>query len=134
MDSLHFALTVLAAWTDEMGKDIWHWVLANFNLVAIVGAFRMWSMSEHRKTAKALEAQRAELAEQLATMAKRVADQSHGENVVLAAAIQENTAISTRAFHEANSVNQKIAAIGAEQNVLATQQNAMQDERDRDKT
>ena len=32
MDHLYFALLVLVTWTDEIGKDIWHWVLANFNM------------------------------------------------------------------------------------------------------
>ena len=71
MDTLHYIALVLVTWTDEMGKDVWHWVLANFNMVAIVGAFRMWSMAEHRKTARALEAQRAELAAQIAATAKQ---------------------------------------------------------------
>ena len=51
---------------------------------------------------------------------------SHREHSKSMKAIKENTEISTQAFDQANSVNQKIASIGAEQVLLQAQQNAIQ--------
>jgi hypothetical protein len=144
MDELTHAFALLVATSDNLGRDVWKWFLANFNMIAIVGAYRFWSMSEHRKTARALEKDReklaaelvaatASLAELVAATAKSAASQSHNENTQLATKIDANTEISTRAFHEANSVKETIAAIGAEQVVLAAQHNAQLSEMKKDR-
>ena len=65
-----------------------------------------------------LAAEASRVAAVAVNAAAHVAAQVVVENAKLASAIADNTDISTKAFHEANSVNLKIAAIGMEHNAL----------------
>ena len=92
--------------------------LGNLDIVVILTALRMWSQSEHRRTAEALRVARKELAETVAATAATTAATSTAQNAEILKEVQTNTSISTQAFHEANSVNQKIAALREDQNSL----------------
>jgi hypothetical protein len=56
-------------------------------------------------------------------IASRAAQHVSRETAKLGKAIDLNTDISTKAFHEANSVNLKIQAIGVEHNALQRETN-----------
>lgn len=99
-------------------------------LLTVVAGFVYQAYDANRRRKWDLEDRKA-LAKTVTSAADGVAIKAEQQTKQLATAIKENTEISTKAFHEANSVNQKIANIGAEQVTLAAQQNAMQDERDK---
>jgi hypothetical protein len=61
--------------------------------------------------------------------AKAVAVQANMERSKIVEAIQENTEISTKAFEEANTINQKIASLGIEHNTLQREKQENDDNR-----
>src|SRR6188768_3846106 len=84
---------VLAAQTTlEMARD-WFFgrFLANFDIVVILTALRMWSQSEHRRTAEALRVARKELAEAVANTAATNAASSSAQNAEILLEVQANT-------------------------------------------
>lgn len=91
MDDLSHILALVAAVSSSVGRDIWDWCLDNINMIAIVGAYRFWSMSEHRKTAEQLKRDRAALAQQIAELAAFNVAKASKETATLAQAVQHNT-------------------------------------------
>ena len=65
---------------------------------------------------------RKELAKTVVLTASKVAEKVEAVHVQLGEAITVNTEISTKAFHEANSVNLKIEKLGLEHNALQRQE------------
>lgn len=120
MTSDLYSIVVLAAQTtaEAMREWFFHRFLGNLDIVMILTAMRMWSQSEHRKTAHELKEARAQLASAVATTAAGAVAASSAQNAEILREVKINTEVSTKAFHEANSVNQKIAELRVDQNEL----------------
>ena len=79
--------------------------------------------SDNAALATKVATEASRVAAHVVDSASRVANQVASENAKLAEKIDDNTAISTKAFYEANSVNLKIAALGIENNKLQREHN-----------
>lgn len=75
---------------------------------------RKWDVEDRARIAAAVTNEAQSVARKVVDAATEAAAERHK----LAAAVDENTAISTKAFHEANTVNQKLEALGVEHNAL----------------
>ena len=119
MEHILAAIAFLAQDTISVVRDwFFNRFLANFDLVLLFTIYRAWSKSEHRRTAEDLRTTRATLAATVASTAAANAVSSTQQNAEILAEVKANTKISTQAFHEANSVNNKIADLRADQNEL----------------
>ncbi len=104
-------------------SDTAQWV----TLLTVIAGFMYQAWRENRQRRWDKE-DRAETAERLARKVEHTTEaisSRHAENTrMLADKIDENTDISTKAFHEANSVNLKIESIGLEHNRLQRDEQA----------
>lgn len=87
---------------------------------------RQWDIEDRDLKAKQLEAKVEVTAERLAdkveTQASKVASDASEARKELASAIKENTDVSTKAFHEANTVNLKLEELGLVHNASQQEQ------------
>jgi hypothetical protein len=104
--------------------DTAQWVTLAGVIVGILAGFyrdarnRRWAKEDADELATKLDTHRAHLAEKVATAADTATGRMIAESEKLGSAIQTNTDISTKAFHEANSVNLKIEKLGIDHNAL----------------
>lgn len=91
--------------------------------VTLVAGFIYQSVVAHRQRRWDLEDRRL-LAQSVIDAAIEAEKHVTAQTTQLHDAIKENTEISTKAFHEANSVNLKIEALGLEHNELQREQQA----------
>ena len=91
-------------------------------LTLVAGFVWQW-LREKRNRAWEIE-DRRELAEKVVQQADTVAASVQMQSDKLHEAIKENTEVSTKAFHEANSVNLKIESLGLEHNALQRKEQA----------